>query len=205
MARQRAAGTIDAEDVLADRIRMERKARGWSYERLAALMAEAGCPIHPTALTKIEQGKPRRRIVVNELMALVQVFGGTVDDWLLGADASRVDEGLRAFYEAATALEGVRRETARYVSAVDDARARMSPALRDRITTTRDDTLARLRADVETDERPPVGGWYVGEFSVPLTLAARDVLSDDELLDPVEWSNSTRYADWQTNERNDDD
>jgi len=66
--------TIQAEEVLARRIAHERGVRGWTYEQLADAMTDAGCSIQPSAIYKIEKGQPRRRVTVNELAALSQVW-----------------------------------------------------------------------------------------------------------------------------------
>ena len=71
--------TIEAEDVLADRIARERKARAWTYKQLADAMTEEGCPIQPSAIYKVESGQPRRRVTVNELAALSAVWAIPMD------------------------------------------------------------------------------------------------------------------------------
>lgn len=63
-----------AEAHLAQRIAVEREARGWSYDGLAERMKGVGCNIHASALYKIEKGSPPRRVTVDELVALSQVF-----------------------------------------------------------------------------------------------------------------------------------
>lgn len=72
-----------AEDNLARRIAAERDARGWSNDGLAQRMTEAGCAMTGSAIFKIEKGQPRRRIVVDELVAFAKVFGVAVDNLLL--------------------------------------------------------------------------------------------------------------------------
>lgn len=75
MPRPNAARLPGAEDDLARRVAYERDKRGWSTEGLAARMTAAGCPIQQSAIWKIENGKPRRRITVDELLAFAEVFG----------------------------------------------------------------------------------------------------------------------------------
>lgn len=76
-------GRADAiEQRLAERIRVERTHQRFSYERLANLMTEAGFPIHGSAIYKIEQGAPRRKITVDELVGFATVFGTTASDLL---------------------------------------------------------------------------------------------------------------------------
>lgn len=83
MPRPNRARGVFAEDNLAARIAVEREQRGWTYEGLAKRMSDAGCPLDQSAVYKIEKSKPRRRIVVDELVAFAQVFGVSVEDLLL--------------------------------------------------------------------------------------------------------------------------
>jgi transcriptional regulator with XRE-family HTH domain len=70
---------MTAEATLAERIRIERNARGWSYDQLASAMTEVGCSIQPSAIFKIEKGDPPRRITVNEFVALSEVWAIPLD------------------------------------------------------------------------------------------------------------------------------
>ncbi len=78
--------TVNSEANLARRIEMLRTERGWSYERLARAMTDVGCKIQATSLHKVERGDKQtgklRRITVNELSALSEVFGISTDDLL---------------------------------------------------------------------------------------------------------------------------
>lgn len=76
-------GRILAEDHLAQRIELERTLRGWSYEGLAKRVTDAGCPISPSAIHKIEKANPRRRITVDEAIAYAEVFEIPVNDLLV--------------------------------------------------------------------------------------------------------------------------
>lgn len=78
MPRINRARTIEAERNLARRIRMEREDRNWSPAQLAQHMTEAGCSISTSAIYKIEDSEKPRKITVDELVALADVFG--VDD-----------------------------------------------------------------------------------------------------------------------------
>lgn len=71
--------TIPAEDALAARIIVERTARAWTYADLADAMTGVGCPIQASAIYKIEKGEPRRRVTVNELAALSEVWAIPMD------------------------------------------------------------------------------------------------------------------------------
>lgn len=74
--------SIGGEDNLAERIAYERELLGLSYEALAKKMTAAGCSIQGSAIFKIEKGNPRRRVTVDELIALSQVFDQSVEDLL---------------------------------------------------------------------------------------------------------------------------
>ncbi len=67
--------TVTVEGNLARRIAAVRKERGQSHETLAALMTKAGCAIAGSSIYKIESGNPRRRISVDELWTLAEVWG----------------------------------------------------------------------------------------------------------------------------------
>lgn len=105
-----------AEDAIADRIAHERQARGWSYEKLAAQMREhAGYIIQPSAIQRVEKGDPRRRIVVDEFVAYVRVFQGSVLEWLMQdveRDRMKFDSQMRRGAEATELVERKRRELA---------------------------------------------------------------------------------------------
>jgi len=83
MPRRNRPRSIGREDALARRIGYERDQRGWSYAGLASRMSNAGCPIDQSALYKIEHATPRRRISVDELVALSRVFALSLDDLLV--------------------------------------------------------------------------------------------------------------------------
>ena len=87
MPRQNASRSINAEQDLAALIARERERRGWSYDHLARLISDAGCPIQGSALFKIEKGQPPRRITVDELVALTRVFAMNIDQ-LLAAETT---------------------------------------------------------------------------------------------------------------------
>jgi len=74
---------VYAESHVADRIANERKSRGWSLEGLAKRMTDAGCAIDQSAIFKIEQGRPRRRINIDEFVVFSRVFAVPLDELLL--------------------------------------------------------------------------------------------------------------------------
>lgn len=86
MPRKSKAGTLASEDHVADHVRIERERRGWSTAELAARVTEAGCPINQSAVWRIENGNPRRKISVNELIAFSRVFQRPPDELLQPAD-----------------------------------------------------------------------------------------------------------------------
>lgn len=83
MARPNPPRTLMVERTLAGKIEYERRRRQLSYERLADLLTEAGCPIRASAIQKIE--KSGRRIVVDEAVAFAMVFDISLKDFLTPA------------------------------------------------------------------------------------------------------------------------
>jgi transcriptional regulator with XRE-family HTH domain len=77
--------TVHYEAKLAGRLKRERELRGWSVEKVAELMTEAGCAMSGSAVWGIEQDPPRR-ITVDEYLTFAKVYGVRPDDLLLGAD-----------------------------------------------------------------------------------------------------------------------
>lgn len=75
-----------SEDALARRITYEREQRSWSPGGLADQMTKAGCPMNQSAIWKIENGNPRRKITVDELLAFARVFETTVEDLLVAPE-----------------------------------------------------------------------------------------------------------------------
>jgi transcriptional regulator with XRE-family HTH domain len=75
--------SLQSEENLARRIAYERDRRGWTYEGTAKRLTDVGCPIQGSAIYKIEKGKPRRRISVDELVAFADVFDVGAADLLM--------------------------------------------------------------------------------------------------------------------------
>jgi transcriptional regulator with XRE-family HTH domain len=92
MARPNPRRSIGREDNLAARISLERERRGWSYEVLAKKLTDAGCPIQGSAIYKVEKGTPRRRITVDELVALSTVLETSVEDLLTPIELIRKEQ-----------------------------------------------------------------------------------------------------------------
>ncbi|MEZ0490784.1 helix-turn-helix domain-containing protein [Kineococcus sp. TBRC 1896] len=120
MPRQNAPRTAGVHDRLVAWMKAEREQRGWSYETLAQHMTAVGCPINQSAIYKIENGSPRRRIDAEEVAALAEVFDVSVGELFAGpetrllaarsanrAAAGAIAEARRAVDEAYEANRGV--------------------------------------------------------------------------------------------------
>ena len=83
MPRPNEQRAIHSEAGLARRIAFEREARGWTLDGLAKRMTDVGCPIHSSAIYKIESNDPPRRITVDELVGFSRVLGIPVEELLL--------------------------------------------------------------------------------------------------------------------------
>ncbi|MET8473961.1 helix-turn-helix transcriptional regulator [Streptomyces sp. NPDC006422] len=70
----------EPENHVADRIRMEREVRAWSTAKLAEEMTKAGHPINQSAIWRIESGKPRRRVNLDEALGFCKVFDLDLDE-----------------------------------------------------------------------------------------------------------------------------
>jgi transcriptional regulator with XRE-family HTH domain len=103
MSRLNRLRSIGGEANLARRIERERGNRGLSYDALAKRLTAAGCSISGSAIYKIEKADPPRRITVDELVALAQVFETTVEDLLIPVevlDQERAKELLKDLDQA---------------------------------------------------------------------------------------------------------
>lgn len=74
---------------VAARVAMERERLGLSAAELARRMTTLGCTLNQSAINKIEQGQPPRRITVDEMVAFAKVFDLEIDDLLVPAHAAR--------------------------------------------------------------------------------------------------------------------
>ena len=86
-----------SEGNVARRISWEMGRRGWSQERMAKAMTDAGYPLHQSSVSKIvnpTDGK-RRTISVDDAIGFAKVFDTTVEDLLIPLEAVR-DNELRA-------------------------------------------------------------------------------------------------------------
>ena len=117
MPRPRRTGHINGEDNLARRIAYERERRGWSYETLALLVTEAGCPVAGSALHRVEKGSPRRRITVDELLALSEVFDLPLHDLLTPVELVRKKRAREVVETIKRTEEELLAATERYLAA----------------------------------------------------------------------------------------
>ncbi len=103
MPRPNPPRSLQSEANLARRIARERERLGMTYEGAAKRMTDAGCPIQPSAIYKIEKAQPPRRISVDELVAFAAVFGVPVHDLLMPPEVvfHKEFKALAAEYEAA--------------------------------------------------------------------------------------------------------
>ena len=101
---KRAPGrSLRAQRNLAERVRLERERLGWTQESTAAHLAEVGCPIQTTAISKVEKGS--REVTVDELVAFSRVYDVPIDNLLLGpagAPDARFTALLTAYEKAMT-------------------------------------------------------------------------------------------------------
>jgi transcriptional regulator with XRE-family HTH domain len=86
---------IAGERTLARRIAYERKQQGMTPAGLAQRMTELGCPINQSAIWKIENSTPPRRITYDEAVAFAKVFGLTLDELAVPPEVA-ADKKLRA-------------------------------------------------------------------------------------------------------------
>ncbi|MFF3918299.1 helix-turn-helix domain-containing protein [Streptomyces sp. NPDC001852] len=111
MARETGEGEaplLYSEGNAAARIALEREVRGWSTTELAARMTKAGVPMNQTAVWRIENGNPRRKITLDEALGFSRVFELPLDE-LMSPPLQGVDlEGRRIVQEAVEAFYEVR-------------------------------------------------------------------------------------------------
>ena len=96
-----------SEDNVAARVALEREVRGWSTTELAARMTRLGVPMNQTAVWRIENGAPRRKITLDEALGFARVFELPLEE-LMSAPLEGLDiEGrqlvqavVEAFYES---------------------------------------------------------------------------------------------------------
>ncbi|WP_052863945.1 helix-turn-helix domain-containing protein [Streptomyces niger] len=101
-----------SEGNAAERVALEREVRGWSTTELAARMTEAGVPMNQTAVWRIENGTPRRKITLDEALGFARVFELPLEELMsppqegLDIEGRRcVQEAVDAFYKARDAQD----------------------------------------------------------------------------------------------------
>lgn len=95
MPRPKPARKLISEQNVAERVAYEREQRGWSYAGLAQRLTAVGCAIDPSALYKIEKADPPRRITVDELVGLSEVFGLTLTELVTPLDVIVSEQTLK--------------------------------------------------------------------------------------------------------------
>ncbi|MFJ8308764.1 MULTISPECIES: helix-turn-helix transcriptional regulator [unclassified Streptomyces] len=96
-----------SEGNVAARVALEREVRGWSTTELAERVTKAGVKLNQTAVWRIENGNPRRRINLDEALGFARVFELPLEELMspplegLDVDGRRlVQEAVEAFYES---------------------------------------------------------------------------------------------------------
>lgn len=122
-----------AEDSLALRIRYERMRRNWSADELARRMTEAGCPLNQSAIWRIENATPRRKISLDEALGFAKVFGLDLDD-LIGTSMEDVVGGqilslVSKMRETSEELRSLRRQLVLAIAA--DTKAHLPDEMTD--------------------------------------------------------------------------
>ena len=102
------APLLYSEGNAAARIALERETRGWSTTELAARMTKAGIPMNQTAVWRMENGTPRRKITLDEALGFSRVFEIPLEE-LMSPPLEGIDlEGRRVVQEAVEAFYAVR-------------------------------------------------------------------------------------------------
>lgn len=84
---------------VAARVALERQRRSLSAAELARRMTRAGCAMNQSAIHRIEQYDPPRRITVDELVAFAKVFDLAISDLLEPPYAAHSREVVSLFAE----------------------------------------------------------------------------------------------------------
>lgn len=101
------------EVVVRRRIEWELAQKQWSYHDLARALTDSGHPTHPSAISKLLNGSPPRRITLNEFAALAEVLDRDPQELLVSKEvflSDRANELLALLEEAqAVAWKGLSR------------------------------------------------------------------------------------------------
>ncbi|GLP83639.1 helix-turn-helix domain-containing protein [Mycobacterium antarcticum] len=69
----------DYGSTFSSTLKREREARNWTLAHLAKLLCDKGLSMYPSTLAKMEAAGRRREVKVDELVAIAEVFGLSVD------------------------------------------------------------------------------------------------------------------------------
>lgn len=107
-----------SEGNVATRVALEREVRGWSTTELAQRITRAGVPLNQSAIWRIENGDPRRRINLDEALGFSRVFELPLEELMspalegLGIEERRlIQEAVEAFYERQEATDRLHHAT----------------------------------------------------------------------------------------------
>jgi transcriptional regulator with XRE-family HTH domain len=117
MPRRKRPSSVGGEANLSRRIAFERERRGWSYGTLAQRMTAAGAPVAASALQRVEKSEPRRRVTVDELLALADVFEVSVEELLMPVELIRKERGRQVIEAIEDTEEQLAQATERYLAA----------------------------------------------------------------------------------------
>ena len=112
-----------AEATVARRIRFERENRDWSPAKLAQQMTAAGYPLNQSAIWRIENGDPPRRVNLEEAVGFAKVFEMGLEDLITPVGAMATPElrrRLRNVLEATRAYQEAEAAAYRAVEALAD-------------------------------------------------------------------------------------
>lgn len=119
----RIGSNLFSEDNLARRIEWEMTRRGWSQERMAKEMTDAGYPLHQSSVSKIVNPKDgkRRTISVDDAIGFAKVFEVPLDELLIPLEAvwdTELRAALARFEEIHQQREALDREATGLVTQV---------------------------------------------------------------------------------------
>lgn len=107
-----------SEGNVAARVALEREVRGWSTSELADRITRAGVPLNQSAIWRIENGTPRRRINLDEALGFARVFELPLEELMspplegLGiAERQLIQEAVEAFYARQEATDRLHHAT----------------------------------------------------------------------------------------------
>lgn len=173
-------------DHLSARVRRWREERGWSLAQLAIkLNAEPyRLQIDRSSIFKLEKEGGRRRIAIDEAIAIAGVFDKTLAEVLLPDHALEDVQGWQKVIAAAEALNAVRAAWAEYKSALRRAQHAVSasPALRARAESAQTEQRTRF-ADSFRKEWP--------RYKVRVIESGEPEPDDEQFKEFVSWQMTT--------------